>query len=165
MASDAEQLHALILSHEREGHLLPRSLDDLRRRADRFVVCDVAGEIKAAAELAPLSSRLAEIRSLVVSSDLRGAGLATRLVTHLRDRAQALGFETLCALTHDARFFAHQNFSIVPHLWLPEKIAADCVSCPHFRSCGQFAMILPLRAMARSHVPTPPARQPAVAVA
>ena len=33
----------------------------------RFVVCDVDGEIKACAELAPLSSRVAEVRSLVVS--------------------------------------------------------------------------------------------------
>ena len=36
------------------------------------------------------------------------------------------------------------GFSIVPHQWLPEKVFADCVSCPKFRRCGQFAMVVPV---------------------
>ena len=28
------------------------------------------------------------------------------------------------------------GFSIVPHLWLPEKVFTDCVKCPLFRPCG-----------------------------
>ena len=36
------------------------------------------------------------------------------------------------------------GFSIVPHLWLPEKIFTDCVKCPSFQRCGQYAMMLPL---------------------
>ena len=164
--ADAEALHALISSHQREGHLLPRTLDDLRRHAERFVVCEIAGEIQASAELAPLSGAIAEVRSLVVSEDFRRVGLASRLVTSLRDRAKSLGFETLCAFTHDARFFVRQNFSIVPHLWLPEKIVTDCLGCPLFRRCGQFAMILPLRAVARYRpAAAPAARRAAVAVA
>ena len=61
---DAEALHALITGHEREGHLLPRSLDEVRRHAGRFIVCDVDGEITACGELAPLSTEVAEVRSL-----------------------------------------------------------------------------------------------------
>ncbi len=38
------------------------------------------------------------------------------------------------------------GFSIVPHLWLTEKIFTDCVKCPHFRQCGQYAMVVPLDA-------------------
>jgi N-acetylglutamate synthase-like GNAT family acetyltransferase len=33
------------------------------------------------------------------------------------------------------------GFSIVPHTWLPEKLAANCRACPLFRQCGQFALI------------------------
>jgi amino-acid N-acetyltransferase len=143
-ADDADALHQLISSHLDEGHLLPRGLDELRRHAGRFVICDVAGEIKACAELAPLSSRTAEVRSLVVARDFRRVGLAARLVTELQTRARAAGFEALCAFTHDARFFVRQNFSIVPHTWVPEKIATDCQSCPLFRTCGQYAMVLSL---------------------
>lgn len=162
-AADAEALHGLISSHKSEGHLLPRKLSELRRHADRFVVCDVAGAIKACAELAPLSAEVAEVRSLVVSSDFRRVGLAARLVSELRTRARAAGFESLCAFTHDARFFVRQNFSIVPHLWLSEKITTDCLSCSLFRRCGQYAMMLTLREMPRYAAAPPPIRRVAVA--
>jgi len=159
---DAEALHALIGAHQQEGHLLPRGLDDLRRHATRFVVCDVAGAIKACAELAPLSSKVAEVRSLVVDADFRRVGLAARLVTEVRYRARAAGFQTLCAFTHDPRFFVRQNFSIVPHTWLPEKIATDCLGCAFFRRCQQYPMVLPLDAVSRA---TPGTTHQHVAVA
>jgi amino-acid N-acetyltransferase len=146
---DAGTLHELISSHVNEGHLLPRALDELTRHAVRFLVCERAGQIVACAELAPLSKSVAEIRSLVVHRDARRGGLARRLVGELRDRAKAAGYETLCAFTHDARFFVRLNFSIVPHTWLPEKIMTDCHGCPLFRNCQQFAMMLPLEAMPR----------------
>ena len=41
---DAEALYHLITSHAQEGHLLPRELEELRRHAHRFVVCEVGGE-------------------------------------------------------------------------------------------------------------------------
>jgi len=147
--ADTEALHALIAAHQAEGHLLPRELDELRRHADRFVVCEVAGELMACSELAPLSQRVAEIRSLVVARGFRRVGMAARLVNETRLRAKAGGFTRLCAFTHDARFFVRQNFSIVPHVWLPEKISTDCHSCPLFRRCEQYAMILPLAEVVR----------------
>ncbi len=143
-AADARGLHALITRHQTEGHLLPRTLDDLRRHAGRFVVFEVEGAIEACAELAPLSPALGEIRSLVVAGPWRGAGVATRLVDELRTRARAAGYHTVCAFTRDVRFFIGQSFSITPHAWLPEKIAKDCSGCPLFRGCGQSAMLLPL---------------------
>ena len=153
-ADDAEAMFALIQAHLSEGHLLPRELDELRRHADRFLVAYLPKadaqsavaycELVACAELAPLSARVAEVRSLVVDGDVRGVGLASRLVTEIRSAAKSRGYETLCAFTHDARFFVRQNFSIVPHTWLPEKIATDCLNCPLFRKCEQHAMMLPL---------------------
>src|SRR6187401_1817910 len=83
---DAEKLYHLITSHAKEGHLLPRELEELRRNAHRFVICEVEGDIKACAELAPLSKRVAEVRSLVVSEQFRRVGLAARLVGELRRR-------------------------------------------------------------------------------
>ena len=152
-ADDAAVVHALITSHALEGHLLPRERDEIHRHAGRFVVCEVDGVITACAELAPLSDRVAEVRSLVVSGHVRRVGLAARLVDELRRRATAGGFEMLCAFTHDARFFVRQSFSIVPHLWLPEKISTDCISCPLFRRCEQYAMVIPLRDVPRFAAP------------
>ena len=39
--ADAEALYALITSHAREGHLLPREIGELGRHAERFIVCEV----------------------------------------------------------------------------------------------------------------------------
>lgn len=160
--ADAEAVHSLIQSHEREGHLLPRTLDDVRRRAERFVVATVDGVVTGCAELAPLSPSVAEVRSLVVARDVRNGGVAARMVEAIAERAKAEGFGTLCAFTHDPRFFVRRNFSIVPHQWLPEKIAKDCTDCPLFRQCGQYAMTLPLREVVR-YQPAPDVHRMAVA--
>jgi amino-acid N-acetyltransferase len=122
------------------------------------VVSDAGGSIQACAELLPLSASVAEVRSLVVARDLRGAGLAARMLEDLRRRARAAGFQSLTAFTHDPRFFMRQNFSIVPHVRVPEKIATTCVSCPLFRNCTQYAMLLPLEAVARYRVAAPARR-------
>lgn len=148
-AGDAAALHQLVSAHVKEGHLLPRDLDEICRHAERFVVAERGGAIRACAELAPLSAGVAEIRSLVVAGEIRRSGVAARLVEELRERARSLGFRTLCAFTHDARFFVRQGFSIVPHVWVPEKIAADCLACPLFRRCGQYAMVQPLQMAVR----------------
>jgi amino-acid N-acetyltransferase len=143
---DAAAIHALIGDYQREGHLLPREQSEVARHVSRFVVADAAGRIIACAELAPLSASVAEVRSLVVARDVRRVGLAARLIGEVRRRAEAAGYDSICAFTHDARLFLRHDFSVVPHVWVPEKIAADCVACPLFRRCGQQAMVLPLRA-------------------
>jgi amino-acid N-acetyltransferase len=143
-AADAPAIHALIESHVVEGHLLPRSLDELTIRAPRFVVATLDDAVVACAELAPLSGDVAEVRSLVVDRSVRNGGVGGRLLAELRRLAVVAGFQRLCAFTHDPSYFARRGFSIVPHAWVPEKIARDCVSCALFRNCGQHAMMLSL---------------------
>jgi len=141
---DGPGILALIMSHREEGHLLPRTLSDITARAHRFVVADRAGAIVACAELAPLGSDLAEVRSLVVDGSERGAGLGRDLVGELWERGAAAGFRRLCAFTHSPAWFVRMGFSIVPHLWLSDKVLADCVRCPIFRMCGQYAVVASL---------------------
>ena len=87
---------------------------------------------------------MAEVRSLVVSRDARRLGLGERMVEELAARARREGFTRLCAFAHDPAFFVRRGFSIVPHTWVPEKIAHDCTACPLFRNCGQYAIVLEL---------------------
>lgn len=142
--SHARKLHALITANLEEGHLLPRTLDEVEAHADRFVIGVRGRKVVGCAELAPLSPLVAEVRSLVVDRSERGNGIGTVLVEELRRRARRDGFEKLCAFTHAPAYFIGKGFSIVPHLWLLEKLFADCVSCPLFRRCGQYAMVVPL---------------------
>jgi amino-acid N-acetyltransferase len=143
-ASHARRLHALISANLEEGHLLPRTLGEICAHAERFVIAMRGRRIVGCAELAPLSPQVAEVRSLAVDRSERGSGVGTMLVDELRRRARRGGFEKLCAFTHAPGYFIGMGFSIVPHLWLLEKVFTDCLKCPRFRHCGQYAMVVPL---------------------
>jgi amino-acid N-acetyltransferase len=181
---EAPALHALIAEHLEEGRLLPREAGELALHAHRFVVAiwhpnaqsprvgdpaiwhpnaqsprvgDPAirrGRIVGCAELAPLSGRVAEIRSLVVDRTARSLGIGRSLIEKLQHRARLDGFEQLCAFAHDAAYFVRLGFSIVPHTWVPEKIARDCTSCAQFRRCGQHAVVLSVAGGQRARVDT-----------
>ena len=142
--SHALKLHALITATLEEGRLLPRTLNELVAHANRFTIAVRNRKIVGCAELAPLSATVAEVRSLVVDPAARGTGLGATIVEELRRRARREGFERLCAFTHRPGYFIHMGFSIVPHLWLAEKVFTDCVKCPLFRQCGQYAMVVPV---------------------
>jgi amino-acid N-acetyltransferase len=142
--SEAPAIHALIMANLLEGHLLPRTLGEIALHAPRFVVAVRGRKIVGCAELAPLSPQVAEVRSLAVDAAARHHGIGTALVEELRVRARRESYDQLCAFTHAPSYFITKGFSIVPHLWLTEKVFADCVKCPKFRQCGQYAMVLPL---------------------
>jgi amino-acid N-acetyltransferase len=160
--ADVPAILRLIDANLAAGHLLPRTEDDVTRRATRFLVVETEGGVVGCAELAPLSRAVAEVRSLVVDESCRGRGFGSRIVEELSRWAMQDGFSTLCAFTHNAAHFVRLGFSIVPHQWLPEKIATDCVGCPKFRQCTQYAMALPLRG--RSLRNTPAGQRPYLAM-
>ena len=153
MAADAEAMYDLVNEYRGEGHLLSRSLDEIRAHAHRFVVAATADTVIGCADLAPLSRTVAEVRSLVVATAARHAGVGRQLIDDLVHRASAAGFDRLCAFTHAPSYFVELGFSIVPHVWLPEKIQADCRSCAQFRVCGQCAVMLPLERARYACVP------------
>jgi amino-acid N-acetyltransferase len=144
--ADAHAVYRLIAANLEAGHLLPRTLADVEAHASRFIVADRDGAVIGCAELAPLSDTVAEVRSLVVDQAFRGRHIGAQLIAKLSEGASARGFATLCAFTHDPSHFVRLGFTIVPHIWVPEKIAHDCTSCSLFRKCGQYAVTLPLRA-------------------
>jgi amino-acid N-acetyltransferase len=151
--ADARAVHALIAEHLSEGHLLPRTLEDIEATISRFIVAVSGRRVVGCADLAPLGPLVAEVRSLVVSNQARSRGLGQHLVNELARRARAAGFDSLCAFTHAAGYFVRMGFSIVPHPWVPEKIETDCRTCPQFRRCGQFAVVLDLAPAQATYIP------------
>ena len=143
--SDVPAIHRLITDNLEAGHLLPRSVDDVERHVSRFVVAAIDDAVVGCAELAPLSAKVAEVRSLVVDEAFRGRHIGPDLVKKVAATATASGFSTLCAFTHEPSHFVRMGFTIVPHIWVPEKIAHDCTGCALFRRCGQHAVMLALR--------------------
>jgi amino-acid N-acetyltransferase len=143
-AADAPAIHALVERYQAAGRLLPRSVEEVARHADRFLVVGAGDEVLGCAELAPLSGTVAEVRSLVVDESARGLGFGRLLVETLADEAHLAGFRTICAFTHEPGYFVRLGYSLVPHAWLPQKIALDCAGCALFRACGQDAVRLHL---------------------
>lgn len=143
--ADASAIHDLVAANLEAGHLLPRSIDEIQEHVRRFVVAEQDGAVVGCAELARLSPAVAEIRSLVVDQAMRGRKIGSRLITHMAVSAAADGYQTLCAFTHDPSAFVRHGFTIVPHIWMPEKIAHDCTGCALFRRCGQYAVRLALQ--------------------
>jgi amino-acid N-acetyltransferase len=141
---DVDAIHSLIADHVASDHLLPRTRDEIAARISRFVVGDAGGAVVACAELAPLSADVAEVRSLVVAGQVRRMGVGRFILDALVHRAVHAGHRRLCAFTHGPAYFIRLGFSIVPHLWVREKVFGDCVGCPLFRSCGQHAVVLGL---------------------
>jgi N-acetylglutamate synthase-like GNAT family acetyltransferase len=150
-AGDASAISALVARYQSEGRLLPRPQAEIARHAERFLVVEdlATGAVLACAELAPLSDGVAEVRSLVVHEKARGLGFGRVLVEAVAAEAAMAGFGSLCAFTHEPGYFVRLGFSLVPHAWLPEKIAADCAGCPLFRRCGQDAVRLDLARQGR----------------
>lgn len=141
---DASRVYELVTDYRIEGRLLSRSLAELQAHATRFFVAHDGPAILGCGELAPLSTRTAEVRSLVVETACRGDGTGTALVRTIIDRARDRGFARLVAFTHDPVPFVRMGFSILPRLWVPEKVAADCITCDRLRDCAQYALRLDL---------------------
>ena len=152
--ADVDAIHRLVSNHVTEGRLLPRSREEIAARIGRFIVAVDNGRVVGCADLAPLSRRVAEVRSLVVAGGARSCGIGRRLVREVEKRALVSGFESLTAFTHTPGYFVQLGFSIVPHTWVPEKIEADCRTCAQFRQCGQYAVMLPLIRMQTTRVPS-----------
>ena len=119
-----------------------RRADGARRRASSSRCA--ARTIVGCAELAPLSPQVAEVRSLAVDADARGSRVGDD------DRRRAAAARAPRRLREAVRVHARARL-LHPHglldraaPWLPEKIFTDCVKCPQFRTCGQYAMVVPL---------------------
>ena len=102
-----------------------------------LIIQDASGTIVASGALQHLGSSVL-LRSLVVTPELRGTGIARRLVARLEDDARALGYEELWLLTTTAEgFFGAAGY---------ERASRDDAPAD-VRSCRQFAVLCPSTAI------------------
>ncbi len=148
--ADADVLYALIAGYAAEGLLLPRTLEEIRAHADRFLLLveraakadGGTGEtILGCVALEPYGAELAEIRSLAVARELRGSGLGTHLVRFALATARRRKFVRVFAVTHAPDFFVRQGFTTSARQDVPEKVERDCVGCPKAKKCKLVAVI------------------------
>ena len=135
-------MKALLDEAAAEGQVLPRRLAEMFENArDFFVYVDNAGVVGGLTALHIDLVDLAEVRSLVVRDDLRGAGIGRRLVEAALEEARQMEIERVYTFTRIPGFFAKLGFLEVDRAELPYKAFKDCLQCPLFPGCDETALI------------------------
>ncbi|NDH64997.1 MAG: amino-acid N-acetyltransferase [Microbacteriaceae bacterium] len=124
-ASDVRSIQAL--REPSEGKvLLHHDLVALFEKVQEFsVVEDASGKIIAAGALHIMWEDLAEVRSIVVASNVRGQGVGHALVESLLQRASALGVHRVFCLTFEVGFFASLGFEEISDVPVDEATFAE----------------------------------------
>jgi amino-acid N-acetyltransferase len=139
---DAQQISELVNLGEREGQLLPRSLDSIRASIDDWIVAEENRRIVGCGSLLEMSPTLSEVRSLEVAPEYRKNSVGAKIVNALVDEARARGIPTLFALTRAVPFFEKLGFVVTSKEDFPEKVWRDCSICPVQHACDEVAMVL-----------------------
>ena len=108
--ADVRPLAELIAPFVEQKKLLPRTIDELALLLPNYFVAEDAGNIIGCAALEIYSSKLAELRSLVVDPAYQGLGVGKRLVEACVDRAREEQILEVMAITSSEDFFRSCGF-------------------------------------------------------
>ena len=137
-----EEMAEMINGYAARGLMLPKSTAELYRLFREFVVVTgPEGEVVACGGLRVYRPDLAEIVGLAVREAWQGRGLGSAVVDRLVEDARGLGIGQVFAMTLTEALFHRRGFHTVPRERLPEKIHADCRSCPRRPGCREIAVL------------------------
>jgi amino-acid N-acetyltransferase len=144
--SDISAMQKLVVTEVKDGIILERSEDEIATNVRSYILAKDGSEVVGYGALHIHSPRLAEIRSLIVSSAYRGERLGRRIVQFCLDEAKVLGVsEEVLVLTYLPEFFQKMNFVEIPKESIPEhKIWTDCIKCIHFPICNEVSLVYKL---------------------
>ena len=141
MLADAPAMADLVNLGEREGQLLPRSLESICASIEDWIIATRNGRVVGVGSLLEMGPTLSEVRSLAVAPDYRTNGVGAKIVDALVDQARARGIATVFALTRAVLFFEKLGFIITDKENFPEKVWRDCSICPVHLACDEVAMV------------------------
>jgi len=141
--SDIDSMQLLVAKDVKSGVILPRSNDEIATNIRSYVVAKDGVKIIGYTALHIHSTRLAEIRSLIVDENYRGQNIGKQMVEFCLNEAKYIGVsEDVLALTYVPEFFKKLNFVEIEKSQIPEhKIWADCIKCIHFPVCNEVAVV------------------------
>jgi len=144
--SDIQEMQALVTTEVKDGIILNRTEDEIATNIRSYVLAKEQGILVGYTALHIHSTRVAEIRSLIVSENYRGQDVGKRLVQFTLNEARALGVEEdVLVLTYLPLFFQKLNFHEISKESIPEhKIWADCIKCIHFPICNEVSLVYKL---------------------
>ncbi len=144
--NDIPEMQKLVADEVAKGVILPRSDDEIATNIRSYVLAKAEEYLVGYTALHVHSPRLAEIRSLIVSSDFRGQSMGRRMVEYALEEAGTLGVEEVLSLTYLPDFFRKLGFEEIAKETIPEqKIWADCIQCIHFPVCNEVSLIYTIK--------------------
>jgi len=93
----------------------------------QFRVAEVAGEVVGCGALHVMWEDLAEIRTLAVRPEAKGAGVGSRLLAALVEDARVLGLRRLFCLTFEVDFFTSHGFEQIEGQAVEPEVYAELV--------------------------------------
>lgn len=146
---DISQMQNLVKEELKEGTILNRSDDEVATNIRSYVLAKdkIDGKILGYTALHIHSSRVAEIRSLIVNREYRGQNIGQKMVNFCLEEAKSLGvLEEVLVLTYVPEFFKKLHFKEINKELIPEhKIWTDCIKCIHFPVCNEIALVYNIR--------------------
>ena len=112
--TDYKQVKELIQLGVEEGTLQPRRKKDIKKaiKRGRIAVAEENGSLVGTAGIVVYDRRIAEVRSLYVTPNQRGKGIAHELLGHiLESSVNVLPTATIFAITQTPRVFNQAGFS------------------------------------------------------
>ena len=144
--SDIPEMQAMVASEVKDGVILERNKDEVATNIRSYVLAKIEKRVVGYAALHIHSSRLAEIRSLIVLDTHRGKSIGKKIVQFALNEARDLNvLEEVLVLTYLPDFFKKMNFVEIAKESIPEhKIWADCIKCIHFPVCNEISLVYKL---------------------
>jgi amino-acid N-acetyltransferase len=142
--ADIEPVLSIINGYAAQNLMLPRTYEQIQRVLQHFLVAESGGKVVGCGSLVELTPELTELRSLAVAQEIRGGGVGRRLVEALVVRAREAGYQQLCALTLQEKFFNSLGFQTVDRWRVSPKIWLECIYCPKYHACDEIAVLMNL---------------------
>jgi len=140
--SDIPAMQALVEPEVISGVILKRDSDEVATNIRSYHLAFEDENLVGFCALHLHTTTLAEVRSLIVDSTLRGGGVGSTLIKNALQEAATLGLKEVLSLTYQQVFFERLGFKEIPKESLPEhKIWADCINCKHFPICNEVSLI------------------------
>ena len=140
--SHVSQMMALVEPYVEDGTILMRSADEISTNIRSYMLAFDKEKLIGFTALHVHTVALAEIRSLIVTSDSQSKGVGKELVSLALKEGQSLGLKEVLVLTYKQNFFEKLGFVEISKESLPEhKIWADCIKCKHFPICNEVSLI------------------------
>ena len=123
--ADVKAIRAIVAPMAESRVLIAKEAVTYYEALQQFRVAEIDGQVVGCGALHVMWEDLAEIRTLAVRPEAKGAGVGSALLEALVDDARRLGVERLFCLTFEVDFFSRHGFSPIEGQAVDPEVYAE----------------------------------------